>query len=415
MRDGWQRVPLGDTYTLIQERVEDPRTASGLRYVGMEHIDVGAPLRRWGDPTSVTSAKTRFSKDDVLFGRLRPYLRKVARAPWDGLASTEILVLRARTDCCLPGMLHLLIGSEHVLQLAIQQSAGSRMPRTSARDLAQMAVSLPPLDEQRRIVDLVGSLDATIAATDQAVAKAEQARRAILADLLFATNVASLSSGRQLNRQTWRLESLGDVAGVVRGLSWSKDEERAAPGAGLIPVLRIGNVQVDGIDASDTLYVPTPASRTASKVLIGQSTIIMVGSNGNPARVGNAHRATQEINGYGFASFLIGVTPFRHVDSRFVLCVLQSDRVQSEITAATSGSTGLKNISLSWLRSLVIPVPPIEDQRFIAEVAEDVDAEVNALRVAARATRGMRRSLLAELLSGKHEIPASYDRLLEAA
>ncbi len=415
MRESWKCVPLGDTYTLIQQRVKDPRTAPERRYVGMEHIDPDAELTRWGDPASVTSAKTPFAADDVLFGRLRPYLRKVALAPWEGVASTEVLVLRAHPGVCLPRMLHLVAGSELVLQQAIQRSAGSRMPRTSARDLASIEVKLPPLDEQRRIVDLIGSLDATISATDQAVAKTEQTRRTILTDLLSNAGAAGYSRSRDLNPEGWAWRPLGDVADVVRGLSWSKDEEHATPAPGLIPVLRIGNVQLAGIEADDTLYVPAPSPGQAAKVRIGVSTIVMVGSNGNPARVGNAHLATTDIHGYGFASFLIGINPLELVDAHFLLGVLQSDRVQSDITLATSGSTGLKNISLTWLRSLAVPVPPDPEQRFIADVISAHDAEIAALKANAAAARTARAGILSELLSGAHEIPASYDRLLEAA
>ena len=208
---------------------------------------------------------------------------------------------------------------------------------------------------------------------------------------------------------------LGHIATVLRGLSWSKHEESASPGQGLVPVLRIGNVQTSGIDSSDTLYVRAPPLRTSSRVLIGEDTIVMVGSNGNPNRVGNAHLATREIYGYGFASFLIGITPQAHGSAPFLLSVLQSDRIQSEITLATSGSTGLKNISLSWLRSLAIPVPPPEEQQFIAGVSAALDAEVATMRSAEAAARKTRSSLLAELLSGTHQIPPTYDRLMEAA
>ena len=397
MREGWQRVALGDTYTLMQDRVDDPRTASGLRYVGMEHIEPGVALRQWGDPTSVTSAKTRFSKGDVLFGRLRPYLRKVARAPWDGLASTEILVLRAQTDRCLPEMLHLLIGSEHVLQQAIQQSAGSRMPRTSARDLAQVAVSLPPLDEQRRIVDLIGSLDATIAATDQAVAKAEQARRASI--------VASI--GGQDPRRSLTRVTLAEITSFAGGYAFP--EKHQGQDSGDVPFLKV----------SDMNSVGNETTITRANHWVSESTLTAMRARAWPPgtvifpKVGAA-LLTEKRRVLGeraaFDNNIMGLIPGPLVEPGFLLAFMETVRLGRLAQPGAVPSVNQKHID-----SIPLALPSLGDQRCIMGIIAAFDDATAALRATTGAARVTRRGMLSGLLSGAHEIPSTYDRLLEAA
>src|SRR4051812_13982836 len=82
-----------------------PASDGDRMYVGLEHIEPGFPtLTSHGDERDVTSGKTVFRVNDVLFAKLRPYLRKSVVAPSAGICSTDILVLRAKNRC-LPAYL----------------------------------------------------------------------------------------------------------------------------------------------------------------------------------------------------------------------------------------------------------------------------------------------------------------------
>ncbi len=122
----------------------DPSQADGNRiYVGLEHV----PRRRmWlsesGLSSDVTSTKASFASGDVLFGKLRPYFHKVVSAPADGICSTDILVLRAKH----PGQAGFLLAaaaSDATVERCTAASEGTRMPRTSWKDLAAIEVPWP--------------------------------------------------------------------------------------------------------------------------------------------------------------------------------------------------------------------------------------------------------------------------------
>lgn len=134
----------------ISQLAEHPRDLidpsvleANLPYVGLEHV----PRRRmWlesvGRASDVTSTKAAYSPGDVLFGKLRPYFHKVAAASTAGVCSTDILVLRPK-DKELTGFLLAAASSDETVERCTAASGGTRMPRTSWKDLASVSVPWP--------------------------------------------------------------------------------------------------------------------------------------------------------------------------------------------------------------------------------------------------------------------------------
>ncbi len=195
----------------------------------------------------------------------------------------------------------------------------------------------------------------------------------------------------------WNVKQLSDLARVDRGVSWSKSQESWSPQDGHVPVLRIGNVQLDGIHLDDVLYVGGISASNLTKKLIAPHTIVMVGSNGNVDRIGNAFLAGDRCDGFLYASFLIGVTPNDPAMAPYLSYWLRSPDVQAAISSATAGSVGLKNISLKWLRALPVVVPPDPQRDRISDVLGAVEAAAAAAQAKQRSLEAVRDSLIAEI------------------
>ena len=106
LKPGWTRVAFGDVVRLSRERAPDPEAAGFTRYVGLEHIDPGdLTIRRWGRVSDGTTFTNVFRPGQVLFGKRRAYLRKVAVPDFGGVCSGDIYVLESKDDryyiCCL--------------------------------------------------------------------------------------------------------------------------------------------------------------------------------------------------------------------------------------------------------------------------------------------------------------------------
>lgn len=110
-------------------------------------------------PTGELSGdRTRFAAGDTLFGKLRPYLRKFCRPEFDGEASTEFWVLRARPDLCRPEFLYYLVQT-HAFLAEANRPTGSRMPRADWEVVEQAPLPLPTVERQDALLPLLRSAD----------------------------------------------------------------------------------------------------------------------------------------------------------------------------------------------------------------------------------------------------------------
>lgn len=92
----WDMVRLERFIEQLKNTIE-PKDSESERYIGLEHIDSGdCCIKRWGNPLDVKSTKYIFQPSNVLYGKLRPYLDKVAFADFDGICSTDIIVLKTK-------------------------------------------------------------------------------------------------------------------------------------------------------------------------------------------------------------------------------------------------------------------------------------------------------------------------------
>ena len=113
--------------------------------------------------SEVTSTKSRFAPGDVLFGKLRPYFHKVVSAPTAGICSTDILVVRAREQSTSSSLMAAL-ASDAVVDAVVAASEGTRMPRTSWKDLAAVEIKWPAGTQLERYVARLNAIrDAAIA------------------------------------------------------------------------------------------------------------------------------------------------------------------------------------------------------------------------------------------------------------
>lgn len=141
---GWRVGKLGDVSALAGAAVQANAISSGTPYIGLEHIPRKTlSLEEWGKSDEITSNKTQFRKDHILFGKLRPYFHKVIVAPFNGVCSTDILAVSA-IDSAYQGFSAIHFSSEDLIRYADAHSGGTKMPRTNWDDLSKYEVVIPP-------------------------------------------------------------------------------------------------------------------------------------------------------------------------------------------------------------------------------------------------------------------------------
>jgi type I restriction enzyme S subunit len=136
-------LSLGDLVERVNDIVKPREFEAATVYVGLEHIPRGSLfLSEWGRSEFVASAKARFAAGDILFGKLRPYFKKVSIAPCPGVCSTDVFVLRPRRPE-QSVLATVVCASDEVINYASAGSHGTRMPRVSWEYLSAWKVAVP--------------------------------------------------------------------------------------------------------------------------------------------------------------------------------------------------------------------------------------------------------------------------------
>jgi len=161
-REKWSVIRFDQMAECLTVRVE-PSETTLERYVGLEHLDPETlKISRWGTPSDVIGEKLHFWPGDIIFGKRRAYQKKLAVADFEGICSAHAMVLRARPEIVLPEFLPFFMQSDMFFERALSISVGSLSPTINWGTLAKQEFPLPPLDEQRRIAEILWVADEVI-------------------------------------------------------------------------------------------------------------------------------------------------------------------------------------------------------------------------------------------------------------
>ena len=142
--EGWRLGVLGDIAVSEHRAVAPAEVAADTPYIGLEHMPRRSiALSRWGRADQVKTPKLRFDAGEFLFGRLRPYFHKAGVAPFDGICSTTIAVVRPVSQEWSAPVLA-CISSESFVDFADRSSTGTTMPQTSWEALSRYELAIPP-------------------------------------------------------------------------------------------------------------------------------------------------------------------------------------------------------------------------------------------------------------------------------
>lgn len=217
-------------------------------YLGLEHLDSGSlKVTRFGSEVAPIGEKLVMHKGDVLFGKRRAYQRKVAIAPFDGIFSAHGMVLRPKEDVVDKDFFPLFISSDYFLDAAIKISVGSLSPTINWRDLKELEFELPDLATQRKLAEMLWSMNDTI----------EAYKKLILAtDELVKSQFMEQFGDPRTNPKQLPVKLLGEVCMVERGGSPRPIADYVTDSEDGINWIKIG-------DADGTRYI----SKTAEKII----------------------------------------------------------------------------------------------------------------------------------------------------
>lgn len=182
--EDWSVSHFGDVVAPSKRRVNPKISGGGDICVELEHIDQKTGAINGSTLTSSdASIKSVFSSGDVLFGKLRSYLRKFWLASFDGVCSTEVWVFQPRSNQILPEYIYRLIQADEFIECA-SEAYGTHMPRADWSVVKEFSMALPVPEEQKKITNVFDALDNELEALGAKLSKTKSIKQGMMQELL---------------------------------------------------------------------------------------------------------------------------------------------------------------------------------------------------------------------------------------
>jgi len=281
-------------------------------------------------------------------------------------------------------------------------------PIITQKSLENLKVPLPPLEEQKRIANILSMIDSGIEAVDRAIAKLEGMKRALLNELLTGRIRVREENGKlTFYKETefqeteigeipkdWKLVKLSTIAeDIYYGITAKAVEHKTG-----LKMLRTTDIKDYNVDWDSLPFCEITEKRgNIQRFLLKKGDIIIA----RAGTTGVCVLVEKDLGDVIFGSYLIKVRLNKNVYPRFIYYFCQSRFYWNQITSGQAGST-IKNINLPLLKSLNVPLPSsVKEQTAIAEILSTVDKAIELYRREKERLLRLRRGLMSVILTGR--------------
>ena len=377
-KSGWKKVKFGDAVFEPKESVKDPVAEGIVHVVGLEHIDSeDMQLRRSASIEESTTFTKKFNKDDVLFGRRRAYLKKAAKAEFEGICSGDITVMRAKEELLLPDLLPFIVHNEKFFDHAIKHSAGGLSPRVKFKDLANYEFLLPPKEMQIQLLHIFKAIDYCQETNLNLLSKLETILEVKSSELIWKTK----------HEQSALILYTKDSIGKLVDGDWVESKDQSESG---IKLLQLADVGVRTFINKSDRYISSDTFKNLKcfEVLPGDVLIARM-----PEPIGRAC-IVKSIDKQMITVVDCCVARVDNKsDSKFLVYLLNSREFLHKANALASGTTR-QRISRKNLEKIKVSKPNLNVQQEIAASLDSIFEAILSIKVKLRNEKALIQSLI---------------------
>lgn len=376
--EGWSIDEFGKL-ALLSKKKYIPSPNEHIKCIELEHFEKETGrINGYIDSAQQSSTKNYFKKGDVLYGKLRPYLKKYTLASFDGICSTEIWVLQGCKEKLTNFYLYLIIQSNK-FNIACNVSTGTHMPRADWEYVSSIPFILPPLPEQEKIAEILSCWDDGIEKLSALIEKKKIQKKALMQQLLTGKHRLKGFS------TPWHEVRLGGVCKTFSGGTPSAENQTYY--GGNIPFIRSGEIHLDRTD----LFITNKALENTSAKLVSKGDLLyaLYGATSGEVDISKIDGAINQA---------ILCIRSQHMDLYFLCCLLQNKK-EKILRKYLQGGQG--NLSAEIIKSLMIPEPDLAEQKAIAKILSKADEEIELLNKKLEAFKQEKKALMQQLLTGK--------------
>ncbi len=400
---GWEKQKLSDIINLIhgyQFRTND-FTENGIAIIKIGNVN-GTTLDLSG--LSYIS-KDRFeefkqyelNEGDILMSLTGNIGRvvEVSNLPFKVLQNYRVGKFEAvDSNIIFKKYIKFLLSSNIVLDRLEKLSNQSAQANFGKQDMDKIFVSLPPLEEQKKIADILSTVDKKIAFVEENINATEELKKSLMQKLLTEGIGHTEFKDSELGRipKSWEVVQFDKVCDIRDGTHDSPKYIESG-----IPFITSKHLTDNGIDFTETNYISKENHiefSKRSKVDNGDILFGMIGTIGKP----NIVNTDFEFSIKNIA--LLKLSCNELLSNIYVLNLLKSNIITKQFSKLSNG--GVQSfIALGMIRKLKIPLPPLEEQKQIAEILSTVDKKLENLKEKKLSFEELKKGLMQKLLTGE--------------
>lgn len=417
MANEWTEERFGSLVRFVSDKSQ-AKDASIDTYISTENMVVDFGGISPASALPLTGSINKFKVGDTLFSNIRTYFKKVWQAQFDGCCSNDVLVLRpSNEDALAPDYLHQICRWEKFTELSIRTSKGAKMPRGDKDALADFKFRLPPIEEQRAIAHILGTLDDKIELNRKQNETLEAMARALFkAWFVDFEPVRAKMEGRWQRGQSlpglpihlydlfpdrlvesklgeipegWEMRSLDSIANYLNGLALQKFPPESK--TEFLPVIKIAQLRAGHTNGADKA-----SKQIKPEYVVVDGDVLFSWSGSLEVEVWNGGRGALN-------QHLFKVTS-NEVPKWFYFFATRQHLSDFRAIAAGKATT-MGHIQRKHLMEARIAVAPPESmKKFDAVIASQFDQLVSNAQQC-RSLAQLRDTLLPRLISGELRVP----------
>ena len=385
--EDWEVVRFGEIASPRKQRIDPKKSGLQEFCVELEHIGSGTGSLVGSTSTSEQSSlKSVFRADDVLFGKLRAYLRKYWLANRAGVCSTEIWVLSPTDKLASSAYLFQIAQTDKFIEVA-SSSYGTHMPRSDWSVVRNYVLPIPSTKaEQEAIAGALSDADALIESLEQLIAKKRHLKQGAMQELLTGNKRLPGFSGE------WEVKRLGEVATFYKGKGLPKS---AIEADGKEPCIHYGELFTRYSETIREIISYTNTSDGTFRSVAND--VLMPTSDVTPRGLAKASCVRTDGVVLG-GDILVIRSDTNLIFGSFLSYLIRYE--EKQVLQLVTGST-VFHLYGTDMKKFTFSMPHLSEQTAIATILSDMDTEIAALETRLAKTRSLKQGMMHNLLTGK--------------
>lgn len=349
----WQTVKLKEVADIVRDGITSEAIQTGTSYLGLEHIEaggriLGAATVKAGD---LASTKFKFTRNHVLYGKLRPYLAKIAMPDFDGICSTDIVPIMPGPDLDRSFLTHYL-RQPSMVEFANSLATGANLPRLSPKSLADFDIPFPSLQVQKRIAAILDQADQLRRKRRGAIDRLNQLGQAIFQEMF-----------RDFDGGDLPVAQLGALTSKIGSGATPRGGDSAYKAEGT-PLIRSMNVRDGEFSEAGLAFLDSQQAAKLNNVTVQANDVLL---NITGASVARVCLAPPHMEGARVNQHVSIIRLSKSMTSEFLEAFLLMPRTKGKLLMIAESGATRQAITKAQIEELEVPVPALDRQHEFVE------------------------------------------------